>query len=155
MEKSKFDDLKACIETAFQEVSDILLGYSAVKCSEAKDMEEKTFCVIIGTVGRNKGRILLEAGAGTVKMITENMNGEPSGNIMDMYMCLSEFANMVCGNAVTLINNKYKGSELRLTPPAVFSGSGMEITTPNIQSSCSHYLCEYGPILLDIGFEGM
>ena len=154
MENSKFDDLFNCTEIAFQQVSETLLGIGFARCNGMRVMNDKTFCVIVGMAGKNKGRIRFEAGADTVKMITENMNGESCNNIMDMYMCLSEFANMICGNAATIINNKYKGSRLRLTPPAVFSGSGMQITTPNITSISYCYNGEYGPMILDVGFEG-
>ena len=154
MENNKFHEFFDCTELAFQQVSETLLGIVFSRCDEVQEMDDRTFCVIIGMVGKNKGRVRLEAGANTVRMITENMNGEPCNNIMDMYMCLSEFANMICGNAVTVINNKYKGNGLRLTPPAVFSGSGMQITTPRVTSTTCYYHGEYGPMLLDIGFEG-
>lgn len=155
MEKNTYDDFNKCFQNSFEYVFEAMLGLCTSKCDAMKDKSGKMFCSVIGMVGGNKGRVRLEANADTVKKIAENMNGEPVNNIMDVYTCFSELANMVCGNAVTTINNKYRGTEIRLSPPAVFSGENMRIATPSTYSTSNYFSSEYGEILLDIGFEGM
>jgi len=142
------------ISDAFKNVADEVSGLNFKEVGREIISEQKKISIVVGVVGKNKGRILLEGDNTTIKMITENMNEGPFDNIMDMYFCLAEFTNMFCGNALTLINNKYRGSDLRLTPPAIFAGTDMEISTLGIKSSSSCYKCDHGLAILDIGFEG-
>ena len=154
MEEDKFIQFIDYISDAFKNVAAEVSELNFKEVGREVISEQKKFSVVIGIVGKNKGRILFEGDSIAIKMITENMNDGPFGNIMDMYYYLSEFTNMFCGNAITLINNKYRGSDLRLTPPAIFAGTDMEISTPSIKSSSSFYKCEQGLVSLDIGFEG-
>ena len=154
MEDDKFIQFINCISDAFKNVVLEVSGLKFKETGREVISDQKKFSVIIGIVGKNKGRILFEGDNTTIKMITENMNEGPFGNMMDMYFCLAEFTNMFCGNAVTVLNNQYRGSDLRLTPPAIFAGTDMEISTPSIKSSSSFYTCDHGLVILDIGFEG-
>lgn len=155
MENEKFNQFINSVSEAFRSVSEDVTGFNFAECAKSEISEDRKFSVVIGIVGKNKGRILFEAGSNTIKAITETMNEGPFNNMMDMYFCIAEFANMFCGNAVTKINNKFRGSDLRLTPPAIFAGTAMEITTPSIHSTGTYYKCEHGIAVLDIGFEGM
>ncbi len=143
-------------------ISDAFIGISTevagVKFSDSEKIQSKrdrSYTIIIGIVGkREKGRIFLETGESVVKAIAGKMDSDVIGNTVDTFLCLAEFANIYCGKAVTEINNRYRGSDLRLTPPAVFSGAGMEISTPGLQSVVCYYKSLNGMASLDIGFEG-
>jgi CheY-specific phosphatase CheX len=90
-----------------------------------------------------------------VKKLYEAANGEPVGDEMDLCFYLAEFTNMITGSGITVLNNKYKGSNLRLTPPAIFADENLDIATPQVQSSFRSYKTNYGPIFIEIGFEGV
>lgn len=155
MQSDKFLMFVDCFNKAFIEVTREMAELEFTKCDEAHITEERRFAVIIGTVGRYRGRIVFQAGADVVRSITGGMNGEPLGSMMDTYFYLAEYANTFCGNAVTHINNACKDSELRLTPPAILSGTGMKIATPSIKSGQVFFSCRTGHAVLDIGFEGV
>jgi CheY-specific phosphatase CheX len=155
MEDDKFIQFINCISDAFKSVTAEVSGLNFKEIGKEVISEQKKFSVIIGIVGKNKGRILFEGDNTAIKMITENMNEGPFSNIMDMYFCLAEFTNMFCGNAITSINNQNRGRDLRLTPPAIFAGTDMEISTPSIKSTTLFYKCDNGLAILDIGFEGV
>lgn len=114
---------------------------------------ERKIAVVVGVVGRNRGRILLEVREKTALAITEGMNEGPLDEEMELYWFLAEFANMFSGKAITSINNQFKGSDLRLTPPAIFAGEDLELTTPNVQSQSTVYVGD-GLARVNIGFEG-
>lgn len=154
MEDEKFNTFIDCVSEAFRNVSEMVAEFEFKECAKEKITEERKYNVIIGITGKNKGRILLNAGESLVKKLTEKMNDGPFGSVMEAYICLSEFANMFCGNAVTMINNKYRGSDMRLTPPAIFSGVDLQVITPNIHSTITCYTSSQGLVTLDIGFEG-
>ncbi|HEY5585766.1 MAG TPA: chemotaxis protein CheX [Ruminiclostridium sp.] len=155
MEEEKFNTFVNCVSDAFRNVADMVAQFEFKECSKERIEEKKKYSVVVGIVGKNKGRILFEAGGSLVKKLTEAMNDGPISNVMDVYICLLEFSNMFCGNAATLINNKYRGSDMRLTPPAVFSGVELQVITPNIHSITTYYKSEHGIVTVDIGFEGV
>lgn len=154
MEDEKFMAFINCVSDAFRNVSEMVAEFKFKECAKEKIPDEKKYNVIVGITGGNKGRILFKAGDSLVKKLTEAMNDGPVASIADVNICLSEFANMFCGNAVTLINNKYRGTDMRLTPPAIFSGIDLQVITPTIHSIITYYMSEQGLVTLDIGFEG-
>lgn len=155
MEDEKFTAFINCVSDSFRNVSEMVAEFKFKECGKEWIDEEKQYSVVVGIVGKNKGRILFKAGGSLVKKLTETMNEGPFNSVMDVYICLGEFANMFCGNAVTLINNKYRGSDMRLTPPAIFSGVELQVITPSIRSIITYYTSEHGLVTLDIGFEGV
>lgn len=155
MEDEKFTTFINCVSEAFRNVSEMVAEFKFKECAKEKITDEKKYNVVVGITGRNKGRILFKAGDSLVKKLAETMNDGPVYGVMEIYVCLAEFANMFCGNAVTLINNKYRGSDIRLTPPAVFSGIDLQVITPSIHSTTTYYMSEQGLVTLDIGFEGV
>lgn len=154
MDTEKFNIFKEYVKTAFVQVSSELLDCECTLCNSAMPADDNKVVVIIGITGKNKGRILLESDLKTAKNITEIMNFGPMENKIDLYLYIAEYANIFSGRATTYINDHFKESEVRLTPPAVFSGKSLDITTPNVQSECVFYMGEFGGVKIDIGFEG-
>jgi CheY-specific phosphatase CheX len=154
MDNDKLSSFISCVSDAFVDISTELAGLKFIESRNENINRDKTFSVIIGVLGKyDKGRILFETGATVVNAITESINDEPEGNIMEKYLSIAEFVNIYCGRAVTLLNNKYRGSDLRLTPPAIFVGSRMEITTPDIKTTTIFFKCMRGTVSVDVGFE--
>lgn len=154
MDGKKFDFLRECLDDAFQKVASEMTGMTFTPAKEAPVSDERKFSLIIGVVGQDKGRILLELNEKLALKIFEEMNGAPPEDDLELYLYLAEYANIISGNGITNINNMFKGSELRLTPPAVFAGNQLEITSPKVNSTGGAYLSEYGAVRLEIGIEG-
>ncbi len=155
MEEGKLNVFHKCMSDAFQKVASEMTGMNFAPANNFLRMDEKQISLIVGLVGQNKGRVLLELNEKLALKIFEEMNGAPPNNDLELYLYLAEFANMVSGNGVTSINNMFKGSELRLTPPAVFAGKQMEITSPKVSSTQGVFRSDYGMIRLEIGVEGV
>jgi CheY-specific phosphatase CheX len=155
MDGQKLDFFHKCINNAFQKVASEMTGINFTPVKEVPESGEKKFSLIVGLVGQNKGRILLELNERLALKVFEEMNGATPDDDLDLYFYLAEFANIVSGNGITGINNMYKGSELRLTPPAIFAGKNLEITSPKVNSMGSAYLSDYGTVRLEIGIEGV
>jgi len=155
MEEEKLFFFHKCMDDAFRKVVSQLTGMSLTPITEPSSItDEKKFSLIVGWVGQNKGRVLFELNEKLALKIFEAMNGVPPDDDLELYLHLAEFANMVSGNGITGINDFYKSSELRLTPPAVFAGEKLEITSPKVSSAGGAYRLEYGAIRLEIGIEG-
>lgn len=155
MEEQKLNFFYKCMAEAFQKVASEMTGINYASSNDTTLTDEKKYSLIVGLVGQNKGRVLLELNEKLALKIFEAMNGAPPDNDLELYLYLAEFANMVSGNGITNINNAFKGSELRLTPPAVFAGEQLEITSPKISSTGGAYRSEYGSVRLEIGIEGV
>lgn len=155
MEEEKLKFFYDSMDDAFQKVVSQLTGMSFTKNIESPLItDDKKFCLIVGWVGQNKGRVLLELNEKLALKIFEAMNGAPPEDNLELYLHLAEFANMVSGNGITSINNFYKSSELRLTPPAIFAGKNLEISSPKVSSVGGNYRSEYGEIRMEVGIEG-
>jgi len=155
MDKEKFDSFLSFVEDAFKRTSLEMLDFKFSKTDEDESLEEEIVCVVIGIVGINRGRIILRASKKISEKMAEIINGEALKDLDELYLCMAEFSNIFCGKAVTYFNNKYRGTELRLTPPAVFEGERVRISTPNIKSIIINLASTDGPVYIDIGLEGV
>lgn len=120
------------------------------------ETSDRRFVIIVGMVGQYKGRIILEMNGSTSDTILQRMNfGDPVITFYEQSLFLGELGNMVGGKFVTAINNSFMAMELRLTPPIVFSGEGLSVLTPEIESIVRHYSADGGVVRVDIGIEGV
>jgi CheY-specific phosphatase CheX len=155
MDQTKFNAFCNCFYDAFQKMVTQIPGLDISLIHEEQAINGKTLSAIVGVVGLNKGRVHVEMNQDLAHKMYEAANGEPAGDEMDLCFYLAEFTNMVTGGGITALNNIYKGSNLRLTPPAIFAGDNLEITTPQVQSAAKRYHTQYGAIRIEIGFEGV
>ena len=129
------------------------LTESAIGLSETSD---RRFVIILGLAGQYKGRIILETSSSTSDTLLQRMNfGEPVSTLQEQNLFLGELGNMVGGKFITAINNSFRGLELRLTPPIVFSGKNLSVITPEIESIVRHFSTDCGIVRIDIGIEGV
>ncbi|MFP4016269.1 MAG: chemotaxis protein CheX, partial [Halanaerobiales bacterium] len=115
----------------------------------------KKIVVVVGITGDYKGRVMFESNFSSAKVITETMNYGPLEKENFLYLYMGEFVNILSGRAITFLNNINKERIVRLTPPAIFSGNGLTINTPNIQSTARYFQDGGIYFKLDIGFEGV
>jgi CheY-specific phosphatase CheX len=155
LDQVKFQAFCDCFYEAFQKMVFTIPGLELPGNYETAEIGGKIFSSIVGVVGMNKGRIHLEMSENLARKIYECVNGETVDEEMDLCFYLAEFTNMVTGNGVTALNNIYKGINLRLTPPAVFAGDNLEITTPQVMTVTKFFYTQYGAIRMEIGFEGV
>ena len=143
---------------AVEEISTELLDIKLNDLSGKEDrisIHGKKLDVIIGMTGDYKGRLLLESTEESARTITEIMNFGTLERESDLYLYMGEFANILSGRAITFINNSNQKKIIRLTPPAIFSGVDLEITTPNIEFINLCFGKDDLHIRLNIGFGGV
>lgn len=119
--------MKSFIE-AFIKVSQELFGIE-VKTTGYEKLESNFFkvsggAVVVGFKGLYTGRVLISLSKELLEELATNVIGEINDE-MELLYALNEFGNMVSGNAVTFVNNKYKGANIRLSPPSSFLGDEM------------------------------
>jgi len=154
MDQEKFNYFNNCIENALLKLFSDFKELKLTRIKELATDKDKKLSSIVRVVGMNKGRILVEVGENLTKKLYEFANGEPQEDEMDLCFYLAEMTNIIAGNGVTFLNDAYKGSDLRLTPPAIFAGNNLDISTPKVISSSLFYHTNFGEIRIEIGFEG-
>ena len=156
MDKNVWDVLTEYVDGAFCAISAESMSADFQRCYLPQPSHERRFAVIIGFVGAFKGRVMVSADAPTTASVTESMNfGEVVESLEEQCLYLAEFANMFAGKVVTLLNNTFRGSDLRLTPPAMFSAVNLDVHTPTMRASAYHFSGSSGCITVDIGIEGV
>ena len=110
--------------------------------------------VIIGITGAKPGRIILDTTMETARQLSEIFNGETGLEEDDIIDSMAEFANIVSGHGITAVNNRQVNLGLMLTPPSVFLGNKINITSPKINAEVSTIETPAGFIKISVGFEG-
>lgn len=127
--------MKAFIESLIK-VSNELFGI-AVKpggCenSASNAVRVKGGAVVVTFKGQYSGRMLISISGELLDNLSKVIVGGEVTDIEKMFT-LNEFGNMVAGNSITILNNQFRGINLRLSPPSSFLGE--EITFSNLRVS--------------------
>lgn len=139
---------------SFEEIMSEVTGAEITPTEALKLDSTDILSVIIGVTGQINGRILLNTSVQTATKLAECMNfGDPLENKDDLFIYLSEFANMYCGRMVTYINDKFGKREVWITPPAIFSANDLEIITPHMSTKKQYYNCDIGKLIVDVGYS--
>ena len=119
----------------------------------ASEFESQGMTAIIGIIGKFSGRMLLDLPLETAQSFSAAvLKREPKGKD-EVTAVLGEFANIISGNACSLLNRKNKALGLRVAPPAMLRGDSVLISAPNFTTSNVLTQTDYGKVLLSVGFQ--
>ncbi|MEG6586239.1 response regulator [Dendrosporobacter sp. 1207_IL3150] len=110
--------------------------------------------IILGITGKQTGRIILNATEQTAQKLTQRILDGAAVDEEDVLNSIAEVANIIGGHSVSVINNIYRGVELRLTPPGIMCGNSIDIINPKLSSFNVIAETEIGTLNLNIGFAG-
>lgn len=112
---------------------DTTLGKAYLKTSP---YSSDTIAVVIGLLGDIKGQVILSMNHGVAcKIASYMMMGMPVNQLDEVTKsAVAEAANMILGNAATLLFKK--NVKIDITPPALFSGDDMQVSTPKMKTIC-------------------
>jgi CheY-specific phosphatase CheX len=138
-----------------------LAGMAGLDCTvgETRPQQEtfssKGLAVIVGIAGKRQGLVVLDIGKESARRLCELIDGE-SYSLEDEFVLhtLTEFANIVTGHAVTLLNDAHKDLHLEMTPPSLFLGNELKITGYRIKTEFFEADTPVGKMTVTIGFKG-
>lgn len=112
--------------------------------------------IIIGITGTRQGRMILDLSSNMAAEVSAKILDVPTASEEDILNSIAEFANIIAGNSVSEINNRFKGTdfEIRITPPSVFIGKSLVIINPKMASSTVKAQTEIGELYMNVGFVG-
>lgn len=118
-----------------------------------KEFESKGLTIIVGIIGKFSGRMLIDLSKETAHTIVSAiLKKEPKSND-EIIAVLSEFTNIVSGNACSILNRKDKALGLRVAPPSILYGENVLISAPTFNTTTAISETVYGEILLNVGFQ--
>ena len=83
-------------------------------------------CPTIGLTGQLEGRVMVDISRKTAIKLAELMNDSAFSGLDSLVRSsINEFANMICGKAVSVLNDR--GYKFDITPPKRCSGDNLEI----------------------------
>lgn len=121
--------------------------------SSNKEYESKGMTIIIGIIGKFSGRMLIDLSKETANNLATAIFRKAPENNDEMIAALGEFANIISGNACSILNRKSKALGLRVAPPSILRGDSVLISTPNFSTTTAIAETNFGELLLNIGFN--
>ena len=107
---------------------------------------------LVGLAGDVEGRVLFDMNKQTALGIASVMNGEELKTMDDLAKAtIQELANMITGQAVTKLTDL--GFKFDLTPPALFTGENMEVSSSSVEALIVPMKLSVGKIEINVAIR--
>ncbi|MFA9378702.1 MAG: response regulator [Lachnotalea sp.] len=120
--------------------------------STTKEYESNGMTIIIGIIGKFSGRMLIDLSKETANSIAAALLRREPKNKDEMMAAMSEFTNIISGNACSVLNRKDKALGLRVAPPSLLYGESVYISAPSFNTTTTIAETNFGDLLLNVGF---
>ena len=108
--------------------------------------------ILLSFSGAFAGRTILSTTEEMMEFIHECIVGEkPAQN--DLLVTASEFGNMLVGHAVTDINNHFRGSNVRPSPPNSYIGENLTFFNFKMSAYNVVFKSQHGDLKLNIALK--
>jgi len=152
LEEEYIANFKEALMDSMNRMTKTIPVYKQEFCTN-KEIESKGVTIIIGISSRFSGRMLLDLSKETANRLASAIFRRELKSDDEMMAALGEFANIVSGNACSLLNKKNKALGLRVAPPSILHGESVIISAPGLNTTTAIAKTEFGEILLNVGFQ--
>jgi len=117
------------------------------------EKQSKGISIVMGIIGKYSGRIIFDMSFEAAQNISKILiKREPKDN-EEILNVMAEIANMIAGNACSMINKKNKIFGLRVAPPTTFHGESISISKAELEAIYSvNAKTQFGDLSISIGF---
>lgn len=147
-----FPVFKECLIDGINKMTKTLLT-----CGEEHPMKNEHasagITIIIGIIGKFSGRMLVDMSPATADQLSAALLRRDAKNPDEMVAALAEFANIISGNACSILNKKNKAFGLRVAPPSILRGTEVHISAPDFETLTVYTSSTFGEIILNAGFQ--
>lgn len=147
-----FTVFKECLLDGVNRMTKTLISYKEEYPCD-KEYESAGMTVIVGISGKFSGRMLIDLSKATAGSLAEALLRKAPKNNDEMIAAIGEFANIVSGNACSILNRKNKALGLRVAPPSILYGDNVHISVPNFNTMTAVAETKFGDLLLNAGFK--
>ena len=152
LQEEYFSIFKESLLDGMNRMTKVLLEFKDEYCCD-KEYQSRGISIIIGMIGKFSGRMLIDLSEETAKLIAEKMLRKDDIKRDEIIGALSEFANIISGNACSILNRRNKSLGLRVAPPSVLYGDHLLVSAPDFKTMAALSSSEYGEILINVGFQ--
>ncbi len=151
LQKEYFPVFKEALMDGLNKMTKTLLTYKdEYPCSNEQLSEGLS--IIIGIIGKFAGRMLIDISKETANNVAAAVFKRDPKSSDEMVAALSEFANIIAGNACSILNRKNKALGLRVAPPSILTGDSVLISAPSFTTMTAVAESSLGGFLLNVGF---
>jgi DNA-binding NarL/FixJ family response regulator len=151
LETEAFPVFKEALLDGMNRMTKTLINYKDEFISN-KEYESRGMTVIIGIIGKFSGRMLIDLSKETASNIAGSLLRREPKNKDEIIAAISEFANIISGNACSILNRKNKSFGFRVAPPSVLYGDSVFVSAPNFKTTTAIADTNFGELLLNAGF---
>lgn len=119
----------------------------------SKTEASRGICVVVGIIGKYTGTMILDISYETAKTMASTILKRELKNIEESLAMLGEFANIIAGNACSMLNRKNKVFGFRVAPPTIFHGESLNISKTILDTTSIVAKTTFGEIYLSVGFK--
>lgn len=109
--------------------------------------------VVVGIIGKYAGRMIMDLSYDTANTMAKSILKREAKDMNECLAMVGELANIVAGNACSMINRKNKAFSLRVAPPTVFHGDSLKISNIFLKANSVIGKTVFGDIYLNVGFK--
>lgn len=119
-----------------------------------KEQVSRGVSIVIGIIGKYGGRMILDMAYDTAKKMTDALLKKDTKNKEEIINSMAEMANIVAGNACSLLNKSNKLLGLRVAPPTVVYGESLNISKSELDSlAATKAESIFGEMYMSVGFK--
>lgn len=156
-----FKSLKDSFEEAFKEAIFSFLkreiggeiSVEKIQLETASTRKSSGISVAIGIIGRHNGRLLIDMSDDTSLNMVRKILQDENLSVDDSIQFLSEFTNIIAGNACSLLNGLNRSFGLRVSPPTIFRGKDVTISIGDMLNKSFMIKTDLGDIFMNAGFQ--
>jgi len=109
--------------------------------------------VAVGMIGRHKGRLIIDMSHNTALNMAKKILQDESQTLEEAIQFLSEFTNVIAGNACSLLNGLNRSFGLRVSPPTVIVGEDITISIGDMDCKSFMIKTDLGEAFMNIGVQ--
>ena len=151
LETDSFPVFKESLLDGVNKMTKTLLTFKE-EYSADKEYISNGMTVIVGIIGKFAGRMLIDLSKETAdNMAAALLRRAPKSND-EMIGAIAEFANIISGNACSVLNRKDRSLGLRVAPPSILHGDNVHISAPSFKTNTAIAETNFGDLLINVGF---
>lgn len=109
--------------------------------------------VSVGIIGRHDGRLIIDMSIDTALDMVKKILQDESQTRDSAVQFLGEFANVIAGNACSLLNGLNRSFGLRVSPPTIIIGEDITVSIGDMQSTSFTIKTDLGDAFMNIGIQ--
>ncbi|MBZ9634973.1 response regulator [Clostridium sp. FP1] len=160
VDEKLFDDLEEIYFNVFKEVfSDNMNRIVKEAPSFEKEVTvngtqaSRGISIVVGVIGKYCGSMILDLSYETAEAMTKCALKREMKNTEESLAMMGEFANIISGNACSLLNRKNSVFGFRVAPPTIFHGTSLNVSRTILDAKSIIAQTIFGEISLNVGFK--